>query len=340
MKLNMLKMDKLDQQLYYSMKGDFEKSDALLDELSIERPFDYRVKYNMAFKYLRDGDVHKGMELLNMGRLINIFGNGNLPYPLVEDVNNLKGKTVVLNLEGGFGDNFVGLKFALELNKKGAKVIILSPKALHCFLKFQPYVHSYYSDYEKIKETVDFWMPSMASEYLFKYKEYSEFPTYPHLFFPNDHKPHDKIKIGVKFQGGKLFEHDCYRSPPVNDIVDSLSIFKDNENVEIYSLEKDPIDLPDWIIKSNIDDWCYSAGLIQQMTFVVSTCTAVAHLSAGLGKKTFIIVPVLPYWIWAHEKENDGSWYYQDVTLIRQTEFGNWSNTLSRLQFLVGNTIK
>jgi hypothetical protein len=67
------------------------------------------------------------------------------------------------------------------------------------------------------------------------------------------------------------------------------------------------------------------------MSFVISTCTSVAHLSAGMGKRTHIILPILPFWVWAYDCDDDSSWYYQNVKLIRQTKFGEWEDVLNRL---------
>jgi hypothetical protein len=338
----LLKLDKLDRQLYYSIKGDFKTSDKLLFELLEERPRDYRVIYNSAFIYLRNGDIKEGMKRLNMGRLAGIFGNQQLPYKLLPDTNDIKNKTIVVNLEGGFGDNFVGLKFVRELYKKGAKVITLSLKPLFSILSKQNYIHNFFVDHNEIKESVDYWLPSMASEEVFGYDNYNQIPREAHIFcsINNEIKSDKKIKIGIKFRGGKFFDHDQYRSPKVADIIKTIEPFKDI--IQFYSLEKDNYDLnlPNWIIRSKIDSFCDTANIIQQMDFNISTCTSIAHLSAGLGKRTFIIIPILPYWLWAYKREDKGSWYYDCVTLIRQETFKKWENVLNELNEILEANIK
>jgi hypothetical protein len=330
----LLKLDKLDQQLYYSIKGDFKTSDELLNELLIERPNDYKIIYNSAFLYLRNGDIKEGMKRLNLGRLAGIFGNEQLPYKLLPDINDIKNKTIVINLEGGFGDNFVGLKFARELYKKGAKIIVLALAPMFNILSKQGYIYKYYKKHTEIKESVDYWLPSMASENVFGYDNYNQLPREAHIYCPITSKieSNKKIKVGVKFRGGKFFDHDQYRSPKIADIIKTIEPFKDI--IQFYSLEKEYNDLylPNWIIKFPINDFCDTANIIQQMDFNISTCTSIAHLSAGLGKKTIIIVPILPYWLWAYPRENNGSWYYENVTLIRQETFKKWENVLQELK--------
>lgn len=321
-------LDKLDKQLYQSIKGNFDKSDQITKELLIERPYDNRVLYNAAFMYLRKGDIRTGMVLLNKGRLANVFGSPNLPYEIIPNTN-VKNKTILFNLEGGLGDNFLGLKFARELAKYN-KTIILAPKQLHSLLYYQDYIYKYYQYAIEIQERIDYWVPSLGIEVIFEYTDYSQIPNDPHLFYPKSNSSDNQYKIGIKFQGGKSFDHDHYRSPKVQDIIETISSIK---NVQFYSLEKEKLDLPDWIIQPEINDWCDTANIIQRMDEVISTCTSVAHLSAGLGQKTNIIIPILPYWIWAYPKDNDNaSWYYPNVKLFRQTKFKEWKDILDKLR--------
>jgi hypothetical protein len=331
MKSSLVKRDKLDKQLYYSIKGDFERSDELLKELLIERPNDNRVLYNSAFMYLRNGDIEEGMKRLNRGRFVGVFGSPPLKYRILGSLIDIRNKNILVNLEGGFGDNFVGLKFAKELKKFGANVYILALKQLNSFLSYQPYITKYYNDVKEIKEKIDYWCPSLSFEHIMNYTNYSQIPRDKHLFYPVKSNIKTKgLNVGIKFQGSKFFDHDKYRSPKVSQIIDVISKFQGKIN--FYSLEKEQLDLPEWIKKVKIDDFCDTSNIIQQMDFVISTCTSIAHLSAGLGKKTYIMIPILPYWLWAYEKEDNGSWYYDNVELIRQEKFGTWENVLEKLR--------
>jgi len=330
MNFNYIHLDKLDQQLYHSIKGNIQESNRLLNELLIERPNDLKVKYNSAYMYLNQGNFRLGMENLNLGRYVNVFGSPPLPkYKLLQG--KVKNKTILINLEGGFGDNFLGLKFARELHKLNNKIITLGHSSLTNLISRQSYIKKHYSNIDDITDYIDFWLPSLASELILNYTKYSQLPRDRHIFLPDS--PNSaaqnivKNKLGIKFQGGKAFEHDKYRSPEINQIITTLEKVK--HKYEIYSLEKDNIDLPDWIIKSNIDDWEDCAKLISSMDCVLSTCTAVAHLSAGMNQNTIIMIPVLPYWVWAYLKDDNTSYYYSNKTkIIKQSEFGKWDDVL------------
>ena len=65
------------------------------------------------------------------------------------------------------------------------------------------------------------------------------------------------------------------------------------------------------------------------MDKVISSCTSVAHLAAAMGKETWIISPVLPYYLWADGK--DTSIWYRNVKLFRQEKYGDWDAPLAKI---------
>jgi hypothetical protein len=332
MRSNLRKLDLLDRQLYYSIKGMVKESDEALEKLLIERPNDHKVLYNQAFRQLRDGNIKDGMINLNKGRVVGVFGSPplNTDKEVIMDVSKAKGLTILVNLEGGIGDNILGLKFAKELSKQN-KIIAIGPKSLDRLVNSQNYIYKYYNSFSN-NINFDCWYPSLASELVFGYTDYNQIPIKPFIKI----KSRGKIKksIGIKFRGNKEFDHDKYRSPKPEKIIEMLEPLKDK--FKLYSLEvEDDIELPDWIIKPEpFKDWYDTACFIKKLDTVISTCTAVAHLSAGMGKRTLVMVPVLPYWIWACPNIIDGydrTWYYNNTYLFRQEIFGDWDLPLNNI---------
>jgi hypothetical protein len=62
---------------------------------------------------------------------------------------------------------------------------------------------------------------------------------------------------------------------------------------------------------------------------VVSVCTSVAHLSAALGKETWVLLCFNADWRWLLNR-TDSPWY-QKATLIRQSQARDWSSVFSEL---------
>jgi hypothetical protein len=71
------------------------------------------------------------------------------------------------------------------------------------------------------------------------------------------------------------------------------------------------------------------AGLIEACDEVVSVGNATAHLAGALGKKTLVLLPYVAGWRWLHE--GDRCPWYDSVTLLRQTELGEWKKVLCEL---------
>jgi hypothetical protein len=65
------------------------------------------------------------------------------------------------------------------------------------------------------------------------------------------------------------------------------------------------------------------------MDLVITSCTSIAHAAAALGKPTWVIVPILPYYIWALPG-NKSPWY-DSVTLFRQEVYKEWQQTFAKL---------
>jgi hypothetical protein len=62
---------------------------------------------------------------------------------------------------------------------------------------------------------------------------------------------------------------------------------------------------------------------------VVSVCTSVAHLSAALGKETWVLLCFNADWRWLLNR-TDSPWY-QKATLVRQEKARDWSGAFAKL---------
>jgi hypothetical protein len=50
-----------------------------------------------------------------------------------------------------------------------------------------------------------------------------------------------------------------------------------------------------------------------------------------MGKPTWVIVPLLPYHIWAYGGDHS-PWYQDSTRIFRQTKFGNWDETFEEIK--------
>ncbi len=73
-----------------------------------------------------------------------------------------------------------------------------------------------------------------------------------------------------------------------------------------------------------------TAALISNLDLVVTVCTSVAHLSAALGRPTYLLLDVNPHWVWMTERR-DSPWY-PTIKLYRQRAYRDWAVPLGELR--------
>ena len=80
-------------------------------------------------------------------------------------------------------------------------------------------------------------------------------------------------------------------------------------------------------IAANFSD---TAAVCECLDLVLSVDTSIAHLSAALGKRTWILLPLISAdWRWLLERD-DSPWY-PSVKLYRQSTEGDWGGVFARV---------
>ena len=72
-----------------------------------------------------------------------------------------------------------------------------------------------------------------------------------------------------------------------------------------------------------------TAALCEYMDIVISVDTSIAHLSAALGRKTWILLAHTADWRWMRDR-SDTPWY-PSVRLYRQRVPGDWQEVFARV---------
>ena len=139
---------------------------------------------------------------------------------------------------------------------------------------------------------------------------------------------YSKIRIGLCWKGNPKFEHEQHRIFPHNLFFDSVK----NIDAEFISLQKGKgeDERPEWVEKVSLDTWEDTSKAIASCDLVITSCTSVAHLAGAMGTKTWIIIPILPYYLWALPGEKTS--YYDSVTLFRQEKYGKWEEPFEKIK--------
>ncbi|MGE0634364.1 MAG: hypothetical protein AB7O96_18255 [Pseudobdellovibrionaceae bacterium] len=328
---------RLNLQVFLNALGREEESYEISNQLIAIAPHDPRVLFNRGWHLLKRGKFSEGMALLENGRTLNTYGHPPLPSTRkIWDRSNGRGHRVHLVLEGGLGDQLIHLRFGQDLiDKYECHVTAICTPSLASLLTHQKWISAIAQREAALGIYHDSWLSGMSAAYALGY-EYSDISGKPYLKSSplkmeqwKSLLNSKKLKVGIRWAGNPQFEHQQLRRFPVELLTD----LKQNTEVQLYSFQRDDglIKLPEEIIDlgPHLKDWEDTAAAMEHMDLMISSCTSVAHASAALGKKTWVIVPALPYFIWALPGKR--SPWYDWVTLFRQKTFGDWTNVREEL---------
>jgi hypothetical protein len=302
----------------------------------------FRHSFNRGWFLIQDGDYQEGCKLLEHGRYLNVYGSPPLKTksPIYNpSTHDIKDKSIIVSLEGGYGDEIIHARFATSFKKLGAKNVYIasSPELVSVFSRIEG-VDKVILRNEAHTVEHDFWVPGFSSGWVAGHT-FQEFPNDTYLKpidesvkIWKDFLKTDKIKIGIRWAGNPKFEHQQFRKFP-EEFITNISKYKE---VQLYSLQRDhnTIQLPDGIVDLQhlLISWEDTMAAIENLDLVITSCTSIAHLSAAMGKETWVVVPILPYHTWTMgSPKSDTSPYYKTVKLFRQIKPLKWNDTFQNL---------
>lgn len=308
----------IDMQLAASTMGDFEKGWEIAQQLEKERPWDNRAAYNRGWYEMQRGNLLKGAKLLDRGRIEGVFGNSKPNVPTQIWDGKTKG-TVMLYLEGGLGDQIHGVRHVKDITDRGCKAIVCCSGQLAGLFVNMPGVAAVVQHEAIFGVYHDFWLPSMSAIVPLEY-EYENISGKPYIEKPAT-LPHNGMRIGLRWQGNPRFEHEQHRLFPPELMFNAVKGY----DAEFISLQRDEgaEHRPEWVKEVPLNHWGETQEAIASCDLVITSCTSVAHLSASMGVPTWIITPIMPYYLWA--LPGNKTVWYDSVRLFRQTQFGDWT---------------
>jgi ADP-heptose:LPS heptosyltransferase len=104
----------------------------------------------------------------------------------------------------------------------------------------------------------------------------------------------------------------------------SLQVGAGREQLEQHPARARVFDAAD-----DLKDFGDTAALISQLDCVVSIDSAIAHLTGGLGRRGYVMLPHAGEWRWL-EGRTDSPWY-PTLELVRQDARGSWDGVVARI---------
>lgn len=248
----------------------------------------------------------------------------------------LQGKTIFLTYEQRFGDVIHTVRFIPQLSAMGAIIIVQSPKQLFRLLQTfseidrvvdvdeTPPSYDYHLPITSLMPRLDISLDDVPGE--IPYISVSEIQ---HSGIPEFRGM--ALKVGLVWAGKPKPDRSC----PLPYLIPLLK----RQEVGFYSFQMGPRrkDIFDnnvgWMLHDlspRIDDFYFSAQLMQQMDLIITIDSAPAHLAGALGKPVWMLVIYSTDWRWmiAHDRTP----WYPTMRLFRQEKPGCWEGATLRLE--------
>lgn len=247
----------------------------------------------------------------------------------------IQGKRILLYPEQGLSDVLLFVRFARELKRRGAKVIALCQGPLKDLLANADYIDTVVAEGESLP-AFDVHASMVSLPHLCEpdFNAVSE----PYLSAPSDRLiklgrlDKARLRIGIYWAANGQKEQDRLRSVPFTQFLaftgePELLIFslqggarqKDIQQFGAGGLVHD--------VGRGVFDFAEAASALSQLDLLISIDAPIAHLSAAMGLKTWVLLPAYPDWRW--QLGGPRAPWYPTARLFRQPKVGDWESVFT-----------
>jgi len=232
----------------------------------------------------------------------------------------------MLYLEGGLGDQIHQVRFAKHITARGCKVIVACSGPLASLFVDVEGVSSVIQHEAAFGIYHDFYVQGMSAIVPLGF-ELEDLSGEAYITKPKTIKGFRK-RIGLRWQGQTAFEAEHNKKFPYELMFNAL----EGVDAEFISLQRDEgaEACPTWVKQVPLDTWEDTRQATASCDLVISSCTSVSHLSAAMGVETWVVTPVMSYFLYAMDGETCP--YYDTMKLLRQEVFGNWEAPFTKIK--------
>lgn len=293
----------------------------------------------------------RSLTLLEMGRIKEGFAAYESRWKLDRspprefeqprwDGSELKGKTVLVHHEQGFGDMIQFARYLPMIKERGGQVVVEVQPELARLIGSVKGVSKVFNR-GQTPPKFDFYIPMMSLPQVFG-TDLDSIPADVPYVSPLDpgavQLPTNlgRIKrVGIAWAGRPTHRNDANRSCSFKHFIEILGL----PGLAIYSLQKgaasDDIksfgcDALVTDLGDRLRDFSDTAAAVAQLDLVITVDTALAHLAGAMGKPVWTAVPFSPDWRWMRDIET--SPWYPSMRLFRQKRNGAWDGVFGDIR--------
>ena len=256
----------------------------------------------------------------------------------------LKGRTIMLRWEEGFGDTLQFVRYARLFQRQGARVIVSCQEPLVRLLQRCEGIDELVAPGEPLPD-FDFWKPLMSIPGVLRTDQESipgecgYLSADPALVARWKTRLEDfpGFRVAIAWQGNPAHQADRQRSTPLKFFARLAQV----PGVRLINLQKGPgsgqlaeiagsfeiIQFED--IDTTSGPFMDTAAIMCNVDLTVSCDTSAVHLAGALGVPVWLALAFSPDWRWLLDRD-DSPWY-PSLRLFRQRSLGDWEGVFQRM---------
>lgn len=307
------------------------------------RPGYAEANLNKSLALLMAGDFRRGWPLYEWRWRLEPLSavRRDYPQPLWLGAEPLKGRTILLHSEQGFGDTIQFCRYAAPVAALGARVVMEVRRELLAVLQGLEGVAQFVVQGDALP-AFDLHCPLLSLPLALK-TEIGGIPGREAYLRSDPARvatwsarlgARTRRRIGIVWSGSVIQRNNRNRRAGLAALLERMPA-----GCEIVSLQKEVEEADRAVLAANprvrrfgetVADFADTAALLELMDLVVTVDTSVAHLSGALGRPTWVLVSYEADWRWGLDRD-DSPWY-ASLRLYRQGADRDWTPVLQRVK--------
>ena len=304
--------------------------------------------FNYSFALLLHGELEKGFALFEYRwkadrNLLNFKSNYSQPLWLGKQ--SILNKTILLWSEQGLGDTIQFCRYTKLIKSLGARVLLQVPKKIVALLDGLDGVDLVVEN-DKTLSNFEYQCPLISLPLALNTTIESIPRSIPYINIDISRQNlwreclgNSGFKIAICWQGSTQGKVDIGRSFPVSLFegiakINGVRLISLQKNEGIEQLKSLPAGMKVELLPDDFDSgdnaFLDSAAVLKCVDLVITSDTALTHLSGALGVKTWLPLQYVPDWRWMLDR-SDSPWY-PNHRLFRQKTRGDWTGVFKEME--------
>jgi Flp pilus assembly protein TadD len=263
----------------------------------------------------------------------------------------IRGRTILVHTEGGFGDAIQFVRYLPDLAEKGANVILECPRELLELFAGIPGIQRVVVRGEVPRE-VDIQCPLLSLPGIFKTRLETIPANIPYLN-PNPRRietwrrrleaPQGNLRIGLAWAGNPVLHNDHRRSTELAKFsplgsIPGVTFFSLQKGVAGDQVKNPPTGMRLVDLGPQLADFADTAAVISLLDLVITIDSSMAHLAGAMAHPVWTILGFPSEWRWLVDRE-DSPWY-PTMRLFRLRALGDWESAIDSVMVALRERMK